>query len=104
MTTWEQVLKKLEPKINPHTFRTWFRPTKQRSEEDGRVVVEVPTLWFAEWLRTNYISLIHDTLHGALAQATGGATREETGPFRALRYAPTPRRRPKRSERLPSSA
>jgi len=53
--TWDLVLDRLESKINPQTFKTWFRPTRYVSEDLGRIVVRVPNPWFAEWLRTNYL-------------------------------------------------
>ena len=59
---WDLVLAKLEVKVNGHSFKTWFRPTEFLEERDGHVRVKVPNAWFAEWLRTNYIGLIQDTL------------------------------------------
>ena len=60
--TWDLVLDRLESKINPQTFKTWFRPTRYVSEDLGRIVVRVPNPWFAEWLRTNYLPAVNEAL------------------------------------------
>ena len=60
--TWEHVLKKIESKISSHSFSTWFKPTHFLEEDAASVTVRVPNTWFAEWLRTNYSSVIQDAL------------------------------------------
>jgi chromosomal replication initiator protein len=60
--TWDQVLGRLQSKVSGHSFSTWFKPTRFLSENESSVRVGVPNNWFAEWLRTNYSSLIQDTL------------------------------------------
>jgi len=60
--TWFLLLERLERTVNGHSFRTWFRPTRFLAEDGGVIRVEVPNAWFAEWLRTNYLGLIHETL------------------------------------------
>jgi chromosomal replication initiator protein len=60
--TWDRVLGKLETRVNAHSFSTWFRPTHFVSEDAANLRIRVPNSWFAEWLRTNYLSLIQDVL------------------------------------------
>ena len=60
--TWEHVLKKIESKISSHSFSTWFKPTRFLEEDAASVTIRVPNTWFAEWLRTNYSSVIQDAL------------------------------------------
>ena len=60
--TWDRVLGKIESKVSSHSFSTWFKPTRFLSEDDSSVRVSVPNNWFAEWLRTNYSTLIQDAL------------------------------------------
>jgi len=60
--TWEQVLRRVESKVSSHSFSTWFKPTRYLSEDEASVKVEVPNNWFAEWLRSNYSTLIQDAL------------------------------------------
>ena len=59
--TWQIVLDRIESKVNAHSFNTWFKPTRLLSEDGGSVRVRVPNDWFAEWIKTNYLGLIHDT-------------------------------------------
>ena len=60
--TWQQVLGKIEPKVSPHSFSTWFRPTQFLSEDSDSISVRVPNDWFAEWLRTHYHPHIKNAL------------------------------------------
>src|SRR5262245_7478875 len=60
--TWDRVLGKIETRVNAHSFRTWFRPTHLVSEDAAALRVRVPNSWFAEWLKTNYLAVIHDIL------------------------------------------
>jgi len=62
MNTWERALGKIESKVNPHHFSTWFKPTQFLSEDAVSLTVRVPNSWYAEWLQTNYLSVIQDAL------------------------------------------
>ncbi len=62
MTAWERILQHLERRVNPHTFSTWFRPTRQQSIENGRLVVRVPTKAFRKRLSETYGELIRAVL------------------------------------------
>ena len=60
---WDEVLAKIEAKVNRHSFATWFRPTSFLSLDSDRLRVAVPNAQFREWLSKNY--------HGVLAEALG---------------------------------
>ena len=60
--TWEQVLHRIETKIPAHSFTTWFGPTRFVDEDAASLKVRVPNDWFAEWLKTNYLEVIHAAL------------------------------------------
>ncbi len=62
MNTWERVLGRIESKVNAHSFNTWFKPTRLLAEDAATISIGVPNDWFAEWLRSNYQSLIQDVL------------------------------------------
>ena len=47
--TWDRVLGKIESKVSPHSFGTWFRPTSFLTEDASSISVRVPNSWFAEW-------------------------------------------------------
>ena len=60
--TWNRVLGKIESKVSPQSYRTWFRATEFVAEDANSLTVRVPNLWFADWLQSNYLSLIQDVL------------------------------------------
>ncbi len=62
MNTWERALGKIESKLNPRHFSTWFKPTQLLSEDAVSLTVRVPNAWYAEWLKTNYLGVIEDAL------------------------------------------
>ena len=62
MNLWDQVLGRLEGKVNRHTFATWFRPTTQMEWDGVRLTVHVPTPQFREWLARNYTGLVREAL------------------------------------------
>jgi chromosomal replication initiator protein len=53
----------MERRVNPHSFSTWFRPTRQESAENGRIVVRVPTRLFRKRLSETYGELLQAVLH-----------------------------------------
>ena len=50
MNTWENILAQLESRVNPHTFSTWFKPTRLEAVKGNLLVVRVPNLFFQKWL------------------------------------------------------
>ena len=63
MTLWEQVLARLEGKVNPHSFATWFRPTQYADLREGTMRVRVPNPQFRDWLGRNYHGVITEALN-----------------------------------------
>jgi chromosomal replication initiator protein len=62
MNLWDKVLQHTERRVNPHSFATWFRPTRQERSEDNRLVVRVPTRLFSKRLKETYGELIQAVL------------------------------------------
>jgi chromosomal replication initiator protein len=62
MNTWDKILQHLERRVNPHSFSTWFRPTRQETIENGKLVVRVPTRLFRKRLTETYGSLLEAVL------------------------------------------
>ncbi|OQX53392.1 MAG: chromosomal replication initiation protein DnaA [Candidatus Cloacimonas sp. 4484_209] len=62
-TLWEKILEKIKEKIPEQTFKTWFSPTKGLQYENKTLVVEVPNLFFIDWLEEHYLPLINETAH-----------------------------------------
>jgi len=61
-TLWDRILQQLERRINPHSFTTWFKPTRQERAEENRIVVRVPTKLFAKRLKETYGDIVKAVL------------------------------------------
>jgi chromosomal replication initiator protein len=70
MTAWEKVLQHMERRVNPHSFATWFRPTRQEGAENGKLIVRVPTRMFRKRLSETYGELINAVLNEVGMQQT----------------------------------
>ena len=66
---WDQVLSRIETKVNRHSFYTWFKPTAFIAERDGGIRVRVPNALFRDWLTKHYAAVIDEAL--AEVQRTG---------------------------------
>src|ERR1700726_1655841 len=62
MNLWDKILLHTERRVNPHSFATWFRPTRQESAENDRLVVRVPTRLFCKRLAETYGELLQPVL------------------------------------------
>ena len=62
MNLWEEILQKVESKVNRHSFNTWFRPTRLLFEAGNTVGVLVPNAQFRDWLDKHYSGIIHESL------------------------------------------
>ncbi len=59
---WDKVLQHTERRVNPHSFATWFRPTRQERADEERIVVRVPTRLFCKRLSETYGELLQAVL------------------------------------------
>src|SRR6185295_18624223 len=62
MNLWDEVLGKVEAKLNRHSFATWFRPTSFVLLHGSSLVVRVPSPQFKDWLAKNYMGVIAESL------------------------------------------
>lgn len=62
---WDQVLARVESKVNRHSYFTWFKPTAFVGD-DGRVItVRVPNPLFKDWLTKHYAVVLEEALREA---------------------------------------
>jgi chromosomal replication initiator protein len=95
VTLWDEILSRIEGKVNPHSFAQWFRPTAVLSEDDARIRIRVPSAQFREWLTKNYQGVIREALEdlnhahvevvfeaeaGAAGPSAGGALERDVLP------------------------
>ena len=66
---WDQVLARVETKVNRHSFYTWFKPTSLVSDSGHAITVRVPNTLFKDWLTKHY--------SGVLVEALGEVKRSE---------------------------
>jgi len=62
MNSWEKILQHMERRVNPHSFATWFRPTRQEGSENGKLLVRVPSRLFRKRLTETYGELLQAVL------------------------------------------
>ncbi len=54
MNQWDQILQRMSRRVNPHSFSTWFRPTRFEKLDGNRLLVRVPGRPFIKRLRETY--------------------------------------------------
>jgi chromosomal replication initiator protein len=62
MTSWEKILQHMERRVNPHSFATWFLPTRQEGADNGKLTVRVPSRPFRKRLTETYGELLQAVL------------------------------------------
>ncbi len=62
MNRWDRILQHMERRVNTHAFATWFRPTRLETEEEGFLVVRVPSRIFRKRLSETYGQLLQAVL------------------------------------------
>ena len=61
---WNSFLAKLQEKMNPISFNTWFKPLKlqELNTKDGKIIIEVPMVVHKTTLETSWHQVIEETL------------------------------------------
>ena len=59
---WAEILSRVEPKVNRHSFYTWFKPTAFVHEAGQDLTVKVPNGLFRDWLTKHYAGVIREAL------------------------------------------
>ena len=59
---WKKCLEKIEERILPDSFTTWFSPTYPRNLDNGLITIAVPNQFYRKCLIENYRELIEKTL------------------------------------------
>jgi chromosomal replication initiator protein len=62
MNPWEEILARIESKVNRHSFYTWFKPTTFVAENTGAIIVRVPNPLFTDWLTKHYSGVIREAM------------------------------------------
>ena len=62
MNLWDEILARVETKVNRHSFYTWFKPTTFIAEDTVAVTVRVPNPLFKDWLTKHYAGVITEAM------------------------------------------
>ena len=62
MNVWDEVLARVETKVNRHSFYTWFKPTTFLGVDDQAITVKVPNGLFKDWLTKHYSAVLGEAL------------------------------------------
>ncbi len=68
---WDEVLGRIEAKVNRHSYYTWFKPTSFVADLGATIHVRVPNPLFRDWLTKHYSTVINESL-GELNRGTAG--------------------------------
>jgi chromosomal replication initiator protein len=63
MNLWDEILARIETKVNRHSFYTWFKPTAFVAEDPTAVTVRVPSTLFKDWLTKHYSGVINEAMN-----------------------------------------
>jgi chromosomal replication initiator protein len=88
---WDQVLSRVENKVNRHTFYTWFKPTAFLADDGSALRIRVPNGLFCDWLTRHYSTVLNESLaelgrSGTTVSFVTGDAPAEVGP--AVRDVP----------------
>ena len=61
-TIWDQILGRIETKVNRHSFYTWFKPTSFVADNGSAITVRVPNTLFKDWLTKHYSVVLSEAL------------------------------------------
>jgi chromosomal replication initiator protein len=59
---WEEILSRVQAKVNRHSFYTWFKPTSFVTDDARTVTVRVPNALFKDWITKHYSGVIAEAL------------------------------------------
>jgi chromosomal replication initiator protein len=68
---WDDVLGRIEAKVNRHSYYTWFKPTVFIADTGATIHVRVPNPLFRDWLTKHYSAVINEALGELERRDTG---------------------------------
>lgn len=65
---WNHCLNIIKDNIPAQSFKTWFEPIKAIRQEGSVLTIQVPSLFFYEWLEEHYVGLLRKTIKNQLGE------------------------------------
>ncbi len=59
---WDELLARIETKVNRHSFYTWFKPSAFLADDGVNIRVRVPNALFRDWLTKHYATVLEEAL------------------------------------------
>jgi chromosomal replication initiator protein len=59
---WDEILARIQAKVNRHSFYTWFKPTAFIADDGTTLTVRVPNSLFKDWITKHYSGVIAEAL------------------------------------------
>jgi chromosomal replication initiator protein len=59
---WNDVLSRIETKVNRHIFYTWFKPTSFVGDTGSMLEILVPNAMFRDWLTKHYAGVLEEAM------------------------------------------
>lgn len=68
VSVWNKCLQIIKDNIPAQSFKTWFEPVKAVKLEGSVLTIQVPSLFFYEWLEEHYVGLLRKTIKKQLGE------------------------------------
>src|SRR6187402_2206703 len=78
---WDQILARVETKVNRHSFSTWFKPTAFVADGGRSITIRVPNPLFKDWLTKHYSVVLSEALVEVRRPETSLVFVAEPGPI-----------------------
>lgn len=65
---WENCLQVIKDNIPARSFTTWFKPVKAVKLQGNVLTIQVPSLFFYEWLEEHYVGILRKTVKKFLGE------------------------------------
>src|SRR6202011_12458 len=59
---WDEILTRVQAKVNRHSFYTWFKPTSFVADDGVSLTVRVPNALLKDWITKHYSGVIGEAL------------------------------------------
>ncbi len=65
---WDNCLNTIKKFVDPQAFKTWFVPIKPVGINGNALTIQVPNMFFYEWIEENYVNLLAGTIRKELGE------------------------------------
>lgn len=83
----------LRDRLGEQNFSTWIKPTTPLAIDGDKLILEVPSTFFRDWLKDHYLEIIEETASGLAARPIEVAFSITRHPLPAEKTSPRPARR-----------